>query len=602
MTQRILTLAVIFALGASTQLSRQNAQQSTSATIRGTVTREGTSEPISDVLIRLTGARGGRGFGGRGAADVIEGSRTDKEGRFIVSGVPQGIYTVQASLEGYFGPPTAAGYPQVASRTINIGGPSEEVNLSLFKGVVISGRAIDANGRPALGSVVQALRILYRDGLPNLRADANSPVDDRGEYRLFQLPPGEYYVCLNPSGSGPRGFSTRGGLRAESGEMPQPTYFPGTTEVLQALPLKLNPGEERTGINLNLRTARTVRISGQVLTYVAIPGRAIARGEALPVAQLSLVPRDLTIPFNTAMRGFASAQLMEPDRGRFEINGVVPGKYDLYASVINANAAAGAVDEPRYFAGRTPVDVSLQDLENVSVAIGPPLSLKLHVTMNGTAIVPQGGLRFQIQPVDTAAFVPGYAANSPAAQMGVDALGNVTIPFLNEALYRLQVAFTPFQTLQGQRGATAATELLNAYVDDIRQGGTSVYDSGLQITARDLGAVEVLVKTDGGTIDGVVSDAAGVAQSGVAVVLVPPEDRRRNTGLYKTVNTNAAGRFTIRGIAPGSYKLFAWSSVPQGAYQNAEFIAKDEQRGRQVLVTPSSTTTIELTLITPTPR
>jgi hypothetical protein len=447
------------------------------------------------------------------------------------------------------------------------------------------------------------LRLTFRsNGTPSFQSEATSPVDDRGEYRLFRLPPGEYYICLYPNAVIGRGFAGRG-ARVESGDVAQATYFPDTTDPLRALPIKLNPGEERTGTNLSLRTAMTVRISGRVISNVAIPGRVAPRGgePILPAVQLSLVPLDLRIPYNPGARGQGSAQLNDPSGGRFEVNGVAPGKYDLFATVINANAAAGAVDEPRYFVGRTAVDVGLQNLENLSVVIGPPTALKLHVTVNGTSTVPPETIRLQVQPVDTAASINGYSVSAPG-QAAVDAQGNFTIPFLYEALYRLQVNFTPFQAARGQRGTSPATDFLNAYVDDIRQGGASVYDSGFEVTPRDLGPVEVLVKTNGGMIDGVVNDALGSPQANVVVVLAPPESRRQNPALYKMTTTTPAGRFSMRGIAPGPYKLFAWPSIPTGAYQNPEFFSKDEQRGRQVVVNASSTTNAELNVISATPR
>jgi hypothetical protein len=318
----------------------------------------------------------------------------------------------------------------------------------------------------------------------------------------------------------------------------------------------------------------------------------------LPPAQLTLVPRDLTIPYNTTTRSLSSVQLTEPARGRFEINGVVPGKYDLFASVTNANAVAGALNETRYFAGRVAVDVGLQNLENVSVAVGQPLPLKIRVTVNGSSTIPPETIRVQAQPADASFSVGAYTSNSPVGLVAVDAQGELTIPSLHEALYRFQVLFSPYSSAR----PSVATDFANVYVDDIRQGGISVYDSGVEVSKRDLGPVEMLVKTNGGAIDGIVNDALGVGQPGVAVVLAPPENRRRNPALYKTVTTTAAGRFSIRGIPPGSYELFAWPSVPTGAYQSPEFIAKDEQRGRQVLVNASSTTTVDLNLITPALR
>jgi hypothetical protein len=612
MKHRPLVLAAILSLAASTQLSQQNAPQTNAGTIRGVVTREGTSEPIADVLISLvaSGARGGgaRGFDGLATAEASRTTRTDRTGRFTLADIAEGVYTIRAELEGYFAPQTAAGFASFVSRTLMVTRSAEDATFSLVPGAVISGRALDVGGRPALGSTVQALRLVYRNGRPNFQVQTNSAVDDRGEYRLFQLPPGEYYLCAFPAQGGRgRGFANRGG-RGGVGEASLAIYYPDTIDPLRSLPIELRAGEERTGINFNLRTPTMVRISGQVVSNVAIPGRVNPRGgdTILPAAQLSLVPRDLNIPVNPAVRSSSPAQLNEPDRGRFELIGAVPGKYDLFATVLNANAAAGtttaSTDEPRYFAGRVPVDVGLDDLQNVSIVIGQSIALKVHLTVDGTASVPADTVRLQLQSADTAVSITAYSPTVSAAQTIVNTQGEVTIPFVNEGLYRLQVQFRPFLAARGERGTPARIDFLNAYVDDIRQGGLSVHDSGLSVGTRDLGPVEVLVKTNGGTIDGVVSDARGNPQAGVTVVLAPPENRRQNPDLYKMVTTSPAGRFNMRGIPPGSHKLFAWPSIPTGAYQNPEFISKDEQRGRQILVNASSTTNADLTLITATRR
>jgi hypothetical protein len=81
------------------------------------------------------------------------------------------------------------------------------------------------------------------------------------------------------------------------------------------------------------------------------------------------------------------------------------------------------------------------------------------------------------------------------------------------------------------------------------------------------------------------------------VVLVPEARRRSNSALYVVGTSDASGRFTLRGIAPGDYKVFAWESIPAFAYQNAAFIAKHEDRGKIVRVGQSGTATAELTII-----
>ena len=67
--------------------------------------------------------------------------------------------------------------------------------------------------------------------------------------------------------------------------------------------------------------------------------------------------------------------------------------------------------------------------------------------------------------------------------------------------------------------------------------------------------------------------------------------------MYHTATSDSTGHFTMRSVAPGSYKLFAWQSVPAGVYYNAMFLAKFEERGRIVAVTERATATEQVTVV-----
>ena len=84
---------------------------------------------------------------------------------------------------------------------------------------------------------------------------------------------------------------------------------------------------------------------------------------------------------------------------------------------------------------------------------------------------------------------------------------------------------------------------------------------------------------------------------GTMVVLIPPEERRQNLALYRTALTNAQGAFTLTGVPPGPYKLFAWESIPGGAHQNAAFLRSHEDKGAAVLVLAGAAISQAVTLI-----
>src|SRR5712692_9455274 len=95
------------------------------------------------------------------------------------------------------------------------------------------------------------------------------------------------------------------------------------------------------------------------------------------------------------------------------------------------------------------------------------------------------------------------------------------------------------------------------------------------------GRSNYLLSSNGGQVEGMVLNAVRQPATGAAVVLAPDAPRRAQPQLYKEVSTDQYGRFVIKGIAPGGYKLFAWEDVESGAYQDPEFlIVPQEWRGR----------------------
>jgi hypothetical protein len=131
------------------------------------------------------------------------------------------------------------------------------------------------------------------------------------------------------------------------------------------------------------------------------------------------------------------------------------------------------------------------------------------------------------------------------------------------------------------------------YIADVRQDGASVFDSGFEVTA-DPHPIQIVVNADGGSVKGMVQDASGKPLSGATVVLIPPENRRQNRSLYRSVGSDASGRFTLSSVPPGPYKLFSWPpGVPSGSFYNATFMKRYEDRGKAVTVAPSAPVDVE---------
>jgi hypothetical protein len=169
-------------------------------------------------------------------------------------------------------------------------------------------------------------------------------------------------------------------------------------------------------------------------------------------------------------------------------------------------------------------------------------------------------------------------------------------PFVTSyATYEPSGAFLFKNVVEGTYTLRVSPLPANGYVADVRAGGKSVFDSGIDINSQ-TGDVQVLVNTNGARVQGVVRDATGKPAASARVALVPPVPRRQNSQLYKSAVSDTNGNFSMGGVAPGEYKLFAWDSVPDGAWLNSNFLEPYEGRGQTVIVGSGESST-ELKLI-----
>jgi uncharacterized surface anchored protein len=67
--------------------------------------------------------------------------------------------------------------------------------------------------------------------------------------------------------------------------------------------------------------------------------------------------------------------------------------------------------------------------------------------------------------------------------------------------------------------------------------------------------------------------------------------------LYRTTRSDEKGQFTINGVAPGEYRMFAWENVPTNAWLNADFMALQESRGKSLMVTAGGSASADLKVI-----
>ena len=593
-------------------LAIQNTPPAAVGTIQGVVTRAGSTEPISNVEIMLEGGVDPQAVESilktmstlgiaitpppgasiaeinqllvNGAAErgvpqsmiqtminqAVGGRKwptttSDRDGRFTFRDVQPGRYTVRATRDGYFAKTLGGTYASNASVDVTVTGKEpQEAPIAMVQGAIIGGRIFDTSGDTPSNVPVQAFSVDYVNGFAQLQARVPKATDERGEYRLLWLPPGEYFIGVRPRANALAGLSAS--MR---------TFYPGVTNLSEAIPVVIRGGEELRGIDIAMRPSRGFKLSGKVTSSVPAPTAVpLPTGAtALPAAVLMLVSRGLDVPDDLGLQMLGTVPLVS-GIASFEVSGIPNGSYELFARLPDpTRTGAGGVAW-----GRVPIDVRDADVPGIEISVASNVEVKGTVRAIGGAQLPAAA-RIVLQATDSASKIPYYRLVATRGTP-VDANGSFTISSVPPGRYRI--------------GAVSGLTP-EVYVVDVRQNATSVFDAGFEVDTRATAPIEIVISAGAAVVTGTLQSSPLKPVPGVTVGLVPESNRLENRALYATASTDPSGRFTFRGVAPGDYRLFALESAPPNAYQNLGFIRKHENRGKPVHVTQGSTVSAELT-------
>jgi hypothetical protein len=462
---------------------------------------------------------------------------SDDQGRFQLTNLPQGEWRVTVSKGGYFTSQPGQRRPFDPPPPIKLGrGERLSADVHLSRGGVITGRVSDDTGEPLAGLRVRVYRAKMVGGYRRLEdVGAADQTDDTGAYRIFGLPPGDYYVAAS--------------LRmAPTDSVVQttysPTYYPGTGELAQAQRIRVDLGTESTAI-FPLLPVRSVNVTGMVLTSSGGPANAF----------LNLVSD--AAEFGTPL---GIGGVTQPD-GTFTIPDVPPGRYMLNASLRGDGPAE---------AGSLPVTVVNDDVTGNTIVTGRPATLK------GRFVADAGVI----------GAIPDALLVATAARAGSTVLASGSGKTLE--LDELSEPFTlHVEHLPEGWG-----------VKSIVVNGTDVTDAKVELAANQEAEVQVVLTNRLTRITGMVSADGQPVKAEVVVFAADSAKWSYPSRFVRTVSADEKGRFRINGLpAAERYLAVATDYLEDGEHHDPEFLERMRDSATPFLLEGTDAQSLELRVI-----
>jgi uncharacterized protein (DUF2141 family) len=527
----------------------------TRATIEGLVTKDPDSQPIKKAVIELI------------AENQAEAGNytavTGPDGTFRIENVLPGRYHLFAEHPGLLDSDRHRS-TRTDGRIISLtaGQELKDLHMRLQAAAVVRGRVTDEDGDPLPNAEVTVIRQTFTAGHIHWEQAGAERTNDLGEYRVANLAAGNVYVSCSPPPdfkslieAGGAGAEMRTGRDKSPPTSYQTTYYPGTSDRSQASPIQLHAGDDFP-VNFSLTPSPSLNIRGSV---VNLPPRTSAT--------VMLQSRD----FNLVLNGGE----MHKD-GTFVIRNVSPGSYTIMAMVDGSSTPMTA---------RQSLQVGSANVDGVRLApqAGASVRGQLRLESRGAGKFDPQQLFLMLAPVDneddTASSMTARETFSNLARVAPD--GNfqwVDVPAGN---YYVQVVGDPNQ---------------DWFVTSATAGGRDVNDSGISVNGG-TAALDLIISSNGGITDGVVVDSNNQPVPDAVVVAVPEARMRNRVDRYRKTVSDQSGHFSLHGIRPGDYTLFAWESVEGEAYYNPDFLKTYEGQGTTLHVSEGEHKIVQLPAI-----
>ena len=563
----VLATAAISSVAAAPQTARDARPApavGTSAVGGRVVTSDSTAAPIRRARVVATST----------TLEITRSTLSGDDGAFLLTGLPAGRYTVSASKPGLLRMSFGAMRPARPGTAVNLvaGQTIADLVIPMTRGGVVTGLVTDPEGRPARGVPmrIQEARVIAGERVVSAvnisPGTSGEKTDDRGEFRLFGLPPGDYIVAAMPDDDG--GGLTRAAGGGTVGYVP--VYFPGTTVAADAQTVTVKAGEDAVGVNVQLQLVRTARVAGTVSAPAAVHPQDV-------MLTLVPVPASGASSFLSSVSAIRTLSVVTPD-WKFSYGGVTPGRYILSARLID-RAASSAERSPALAAltattlmwAAEEITIDGADRSELTLTLQPGMTVTGRVQIHAppSATAPDfSRVRVSLSSVSRTDGGIGFGEGS----ITPNASGQFTLRGVIPGRYTIRASVTgpPYGEW------TIASSMLN---------GRDTLDFPVEIRPNeDVGGVVVTLTSATQRLSGMLQDTAGRPASAFTIVVFPADK-----GLWavnrriRTVRPGQDGRYTVNDLPVGDYRVAAVFDLSPGETSDPSFL--ETLAGGSVLLT-----------------
>jgi hypothetical protein len=481
---------------------------------------------------------------------------SDAKGNFVMIDVEPGQYRISARRNGYLDTYYGAKRPSAPGSTLNLtsGQKLNDLRIKLTPFGVIAGTVRDSDGEPMADVEVNLQTVSYSAGRHRVQGYDSTGTDDLGQYRIANLEPGKYYVSAvaHSRGGYTKPTVDHSAKSSNPPEVPIATFYPGTADPAAARPIEIAAGARVTGVDIALIRSRVHKVA----IHIDAPGGL-----------------EVSASLSYSAEGFGDVGIPRTvnNSGDAEITGVPPGSYVMRVS---AREPAKPFDGTIELYGHpecsvsVPLSVGQNDVTGVRMAAAGCAEVTGHITFEGEDKPKTDGNNVYLDFGEG----PNVIVKADGSFRALLSPGHHTVDLV--------------RTHDG------------VYIKAIHFSNQEALRDGFMASGSEHVELEVVLASDGGRVEGVVSDAGDKPVLGATVVLIPNDAALRTRFDYtRDAVTDQVGHFELKGVAPGEYKLFAWDDIEDSNWLDPDVLRSVEAKGEAVTVKPKEPATANLHVI-----